>query len=110
MRSIRVIFTAVLLVLGSAAVAESSLSYLAPEKQRDGVIQELDFGSGTMIFQGYRYRMAPEVEVEIRGSYGAFTMLEEGMKARITYRVVSESDREVIRIEQLPDNLVIEEA
>jgi len=110
MRFTKTLLAAALLVVGSAAMAASSLSHLAPQKQMDGTIQALDFGANTMIFEGIRYRMAPDVEVEIRGSYGAFTMLQEGMKALVTYRVVSASDREVVRIEQLPDNMNLEGA
>jgi hypothetical protein len=109
MKTIRLLLAAALLALGGSSMAEEVLpSYMAPEKQRYGIIQELDFGANTMIFEGYRYRMAPELEVEIRGSYGAFTMLQPSMKALITYRVLSPSDREVVRIEQLPDNHAID--
>jgi hypothetical protein len=99
-----------LLGVGNTASAESTLSFLAPEKEMSGVIQSLDFGANTMIFEGIRYRMAPDVQVEIRGSYGAFTMLEEGMKAIVTYRLISASEREVVKIEQLPDNVRLEGA
>lgn len=114
MKSYRKPVMAMLLTLGSllgvseGMSAESSLSLLAPEKQMEGVIQSLDFGANTMIFQGIRFRMAPDVQVQIRGSYGAFTMLKEGMKATVTYRVISASEREAVRIEQLPDNLRID--
>ena len=37
-------------------------------------------------------------------------MLRPGMKALVTYRVISASEREAVRIEQLPDNMAIEEA
>lgn len=100
----------VVLLLGAGqAPAESSLTFLAPEKTMEGTIQALDFGSNTMIFQGTRIHVPPEAEVQIRGSYGAFTMLREGMKASVTYRVISASEREAVRIEQLPDNYRLEE-
>jgi len=106
-RSIPAWLLALLLACGSAA-AETNL--WAPEKTMEGTIQALDFGANTMIFQGTRIRMAPDVQVEIRGSYGAFTMLREGMKAQVTYRVISASEREAVKIVQLPDNYVLEEA
>ena len=56
------------------------------------------------------YATAPEVRVEIGGSYGAFTMLQVGMKVQIVYRVVSGTQRDVIEITQIPDNFTIEEA
>ena len=104
-RLYRMLLVGALLLIGSASFAEP---FTAPEKERYGIIEALDFGANTMIFEGYRYRMAPEVVVQIRGSYGAFTMLQPGMKAKITYRVHSQSDREVVLIEQLPDNYPLE--
>ena len=52
---------------GAALAADAGLSFLAPEKQMDGTIQELDFGANTMVFEGVRIRMAADVQVEIRG-------------------------------------------
>jgi hypothetical protein len=97
----------ILLLLSGVAFAASLAPELAPEDEMEGTIQALDFSAGTMIFQGLRFQMAPELTVQIRGSYGAFTMLEPGMKAIVTFRVVSASERHAIRIEQLPDNTVL---
>lgn len=99
-----------LLAVSGFAAAASSPSALAPEKEMQGTIEQLDFGANTMIFEGIRFRMAPELTVEIRGSHGAFTLLREGMKAVVVYRVLSASDREAVRIEQLPDNTRLEGA
>ena len=96
------------LAVSSGASAQNA--DLAPMKEMEGVIQELDFAQNAMIFEGIRMHMAPELVVEIRGSYGAFTLLEEGMKALVTYRVVSASHRVAVRIEQLPDNVELEGA
>ena len=93
---------------GGAALAASV--DLAPEKELEGTIQALDFGANTLIFEGTRFQMGVGAEVEIRGSYGAFTMLKEGMKAVVTYRLLSESERVVTRIVQLPDNYALEGA
>ncbi len=101
---------ALALIAASGLALAASFADTAPEKEMAGTIQSLDFGNNSMIFEGVRFEMAPGLEVEIRGSYGAFTMLEEGMKAFVTYRVVSASHREAVRIEQLPDNVVLEGA
>ena len=106
----RCVLGVLLVVVSGFSAAASSLSITAPEKEMEGTIQQLDFGANTMIFEGFRFRMAPELKVEIRGTHGAFTMLREGMKALVTYRVLSASEREVTRIEQLPDNTRLEGA
>lgn len=97
-----------LLAIGPAA-AQTADPALAPETTMEGTIQKLEFEDSAIIFEGIRFHAAPDLVVEIRGSHGAFTMLKEGMKARITYRVVSPSFRQAVRIEQLPDNYTLEE-
>ena len=109
MKTFKSLLVVLLIGLTQASMA-ASLSFLAPEKERTGTIQQLDFGANQMIVDGYRYRVAVDVQVEIRGSYGAFTMLEEGMKINMVYRVISASDREIVRVEQLPDNANLDEA
>lgn len=102
----KTLFASLLILIGSLALAASP--DLAPEKDMEGTIQSLDYGANTMIFEGVRFLMAPELTVEIRGSYGAFTMLQEGMKAVVTYKVISGSERHAISIVQLPDNFGLE--
>ena len=96
------------LPIGGPAMAASV--DMAPEKELEGTIQALDFGANTLIFEGTRFQMGVGAQVEIRGTYGAFTMLREGMKAVLTYRLLSESERVVTRIVQLPDNYSLEGA
>lgn len=112
MQNLRKLVLATLLVAvpGLSGQALAQNADLAPVQKMDGVIQALDFAENSMVFEGVRIHMAPDLVVEIRGSYGAFTMLQEGMKAVVTYRVVSASHREAVRIEQLPDNTEIEGA
>ena len=95
-------------LLAGGAGAQSLDPALAPVKEMEGTIQKLEFAENAMILDGIRYHMGPDLVVEIRGTHGAFTMLQEGMKARIAYRVVSDSRREVYEIEQLPDNYDVE--
>ena len=102
MNTLKSLLLVILIGLTQSAMA-AQLSFLAPEKERTGTIQQLDFAANQMIVDGYRYRVPVDVQVEIRGSYGAFTMLTEGMKINMVYRVISESDREVLQIE--PCNL-----
>ena len=107
MKSIATILFAGVLLLGGTGHAAQSLS--APEMSKSGTIQELNFGSNSMIVGGYRYSVAPDVHVEIRGTFGAFTMLQTGMKVYMVYRVISGTERELVEIRQLPDNTVLEE-
>ena len=105
-------FLLLLPLLGGAAGsahAQESVAELAPQMETEGSIEKLDFGANTMIFEGVRYQMAPDLVVEIRGGPGAFTMLREGMKAVVIYRVISATERHAVNIRQLPDNVAVEE-
>jgi len=104
----KTILAGFLILLCGGSFAAAGLAELAPVDEMEGTIEEIDFGAGTIIFEGVRFHMAPDLSVEIRGSHGAFTMLEEGMKAVVTFRVVSASERHAIHIEQLPDNVTLE--
>lgn len=109
MHKLKVLWFGCLLLLAGVAQAAETVVELAPEMEMAGAIEELNFGANTMIFEGVRYHMAPELVVEIRGGPGAFTMLQKGMKAIVTYRVISASERHAVSIVQLPDNIAIED-
>ncbi len=80
-----------LLMSGQAWAQE----YNAPEAEGEGEIQALDFGTYDTIINGTQYAVNPNVRVEIGGSYGAFTMLEEGMLVEFTFLQFSDGRREI---------------
>ena len=53
--------------------------------ESQGVIEELNFAGNSILISGYIYPVSPAVKVEIGGTYGAFTMLTEGMSIRFSY-------------------------
>ena len=69
--------------------------YNAPEAEGEGEVQALDFGTYDMVINGTMYDVNPNVRVEIGGSYGAFTMLEEGMLVEFTFLQFSDGRREI---------------
>lgn len=92
MHAARAAFLASLLALGGQALA---LEYNAPEAEGEGEIQALDFGAYDTIINGTMYTVNPNVRVEINGTYGAFTMLEEGMLVEFTFLQYSDGRREI---------------
>ncbi len=98
------------LLLSSTHLVHAASSYDAPQKSTTGTIQELNFAQNSMILSGFTYYAALDVNVEIRGTFGAFTMLQTGMKVYIVYRLISGTQRELVEIRQLPDNMTLEEA
>ncbi|MEM7097109.1 MAG: hypothetical protein AAF541_02545 [Pseudomonadota bacterium] len=55
------------------------------QSENQGVIEALNFANNTATIGGYLLAVSPQVKVEIGGSYGAFTMLSQGMKVRYKY-------------------------
>lgn len=83
-----------------ATAATSDAPY--PTASGSGRVEQLDFAGSTLIVEGKRYGIAVDVAVEIGGSYGAFTMLTEGMPVRFEYLQISPSERVMVRIKELP--------
>lgn len=102
-----------LLALGAwlplAAGAQSSRD-IYPLSSQAGTIDEIDYGSSTLVVGGYLYGVAGDVEVEIGGSYGAFTMLRPGMRIAFEYLHISGSERLIVLVRELPDGVLLEEA
>ncbi len=106
MNASRYMTVCVILLLGISAAAARANDFVVVHDQ--GVIVKLDLAKNTALIDGLVYRFAPDARVEIAGSFGAFTMLAEGMKVEYVYRRYSDEDREVIAMRQLPDSTVLE--
>ena len=78
--------------------------YNAPEGYREGEIHSLDFGNSTMVLQGQTYHVSPTARVEIAGSYGAFTMLQPGMRIAARFLRYDNGRREIFEVVEVPDN------
>jgi hypothetical protein len=92
---------AMLMLLSTIAY---SAEYNAPEAYQEGEIHSLDFGSSTLILQGQTYDVSGSAQVEINGTYGAFTMLEVGMRVAAVYRRYEDGSREIVQLTELPDS------
>ncbi len=80
------------------------------ETDRTGVIEEVELASSSLIISGTRYRVPLDAHVEINGTYGAFSLLHKNMKVRFVCRLISDEEREIVRLETLPADWVIEQA
>ena len=78
------------------------------EAQSEGRIETVDIPANTLMVSGLNYRVPVDANVQINGTFGAFTLLQRGMKVRFTYRTISRTEREIISLEQLPDSTVIQ--
>jgi hypothetical protein len=93
----------ILMIAFVGVVGAVHADYNTPEAEGAGQIHELDFGNNTMLINGYGYSVSPTVSVEIGGSYGAFTMLQKGMKIEYTYLHYADGARVVQTIKEVDE-------
>ena len=100
------------LVCFTSVIALNSLhaQYLDLEpEETEGVVRGLDYERNIAVIGGLSYYVPADALVEIRGTYGAFTLLEKGMKVSILYYRISDSRREIVKLIQLSDNRRMDE-
>lgn len=97
-RWLRVLALWLLLPMAAAAQYEGNF----PLAEGTGVIQELDFAAQTLVIDGMSYEVAVDVKVEIGGSYGAYTMLETGMRVYFEFLRISDEERRITLVRELP--------
>jgi hypothetical protein len=99
----------VAVLLFATSVAATAAEPVAGNIERQGTIHELDYGTNTVVISGTRYTVAIDANVEIAGSYGAFTMLKTGMAVAFTFDRYADDARVISEIKELPPGVVPEE-
>jgi hypothetical protein len=97
---------AVLMLSGGAQAAQ----YNAPEVDRMGTIQSIDLATNSMVVEGHRYFVGQAAQVEIAGSFGAFTMLNTGMRIAFKYLRYDDGRREIFSVRELLSSEFMEQA
>ncbi len=92
-------------LLGWASLASAE----SPQLIEPGVVYAIDPAVGQAEISGATYQFTTESDVEVGGSTSSMVALVPGMKVEITYLMHPDSYREVVFLEQLPDDLEIEE-
>jgi len=69
---------------------------------RQGVIETVDIQANEVVIGGVRYNVAVDANVQIGGSYGAFTLLQPGMNVKILMRrYVADGRTDIIELTEL---------
>jgi len=92
-----------IVLLTALALLATTARAAYPEKEGVGYIEQIDVGASTLIVNGLRFRVDPYAKVTIDGSFGAFTLLHEGMLIHYDYYSISPTDREIFRVETRPE-------
>ncbi len=88
------------LVLGWLAAGTIQAADYETESD-SGRIEKLNLDRGTMVVDGRLYWTGVDLQVEINGSYGAFTMLKPGMFVHMDYRIRLGDQRELYRVREV---------
>jgi len=102
----RMIGVALFWLAGSAVPLHAEQHY--PESIGVGEVVELDLAAGTVIIEGYRYRYAPDIPVQVGGSPTDMSMLAPGMQIQFRFLRVPNDLREVVEIRQIPPGVTIQ--
>ena len=86
------------LVLSLSAASALAAEFDVPEIEAEGLVQAVDFGNNEAVISGVVYHFPIGAKIEITGTYGAFTMLEPGMKVEFIFEKHDDSRREVIEL------------
>ena len=93
---------------------ENVLKEAVRARTTQGVIESVDVAERSAIIGGYIYDFGPpdmRIPVEVKmynSNYGAFELLQPGMKVEIVYGDVGDM-RLAVRVKQLSNNAVIED-
>lgn len=96
MRLLRVALLASLTFAGGALAEELD----EPEAEGAGEIHELDYSASTIVIGGDTYYVKPDAEVQINGTFGAFTMLQKGMLVEFAFKTFSDGNRVIYIIRE----------
>lgn len=94
--------------LAFAPLLSSAQDGEAPVYSHKGTVDVIELASNRLTVSGMAFEVPLDTPVNIRGAAGAFSLLQQGMKAEVVYREYPES-RVAIQIDQLPDNVEIEQ-
>lgn len=80
-----------------------------PQLTEPGTVYSIDPGTSQAEISGAIYQFTTDTDVEVGGSASSMVALAPGMKVEVTYLMHPDRYREVVFLEQLPDDLEIEE-
>lgn len=101
---------AILILLASALASPSWANGFGAEMESHGQVELLHFGEQQLQVGGRTYDVSPAIQVEIGGTYGAFTLLQPGMKIYLRFVQYADGRREVLEIRELGAGSRLEES
>ena len=82
-------------------------------ESKQGPVESVDYSTNKMVVGGVSYNMAADANVQLGGSYGAFTMITPGMNQRGTridpgpaFHRHGRVERQIIEVKELAPGVV----
>ena len=76
-------------------------------ESKQGPVESVDYSTNKMVVGGVSYNMAADANVQLGGSYGAFTMITPGMNVSIlVQRFIDTGERQIIEVKELAPGVV----
>ena len=76
-------------------------------ESKQGPVESIDYSANKLVVGGVSYDIAPDANVQLGGSYGAFTMITPGMNVSIlVQRYIESGQRQVIEVKELAPGVV----
>ena len=91
----------IILALGLSWMPASAQEYNLAEAENYGVIQELRPSLNDILIHGLDYNVSLTAEVEIGGTYGAYTLLQPGMRVFFRYHQHDDGRRVIFYLREL---------
>ena len=76
-------------------------------ESKQGPVESVDYPSNRIVVGGVSYDVAADANVQLGGSYGAFTMITPGMNVSILIqRYIDSGQRQIIELKELAPGVV----
>ncbi len=99
-----------LMLAGAMLIAPLVLADDFRIESKQGSVESVDYAASKIVVGGVSYDIAPDANVQLGGSYGAFTMITPGMNVSIiVQRFIESGHRQIIEVNELPPGVVPEQ-
>ena len=96
-----------LMLAGAMLVAPIALADDFRIESKQGPVESVDYSASKLVVGGVSYDIAPDANVQLGGSYGAFTMITPGMNVSIiVQRFIESGHRQIIEVKELAPGVV----
>ncbi len=99
----------IVLVASAVSLSVAAADYDPPVIERTGVVQELEPSVNDVVIYGERFTVSYTAEVEIGGTYGAYSMLRPEMRVLFRYQLYDDGRKVIVYLRELAASEPVDE-